>query len=87
MKKVFMTVAMVMAFVATFMVGYNKGTEAPREVVDDFTIMETYISEEFGDSYRGELVVRDLTDNKVDFNVYTSSGIQLTSVSVARYSM
>lgn len=86
MAKIIRFITLVMAFVSAFGLGYIKGMEVPQIVVDDYTIMTTYVSEEFGDGYRGELNDENISDNKCEFDVFTSSGTYLTHTSVERYS-
>ena len=86
MKKVFITVCMVIAFVATFMAGYIKGTDVPQTVVDDYTIIHEYVIDNFGEDYKG--VINDIKvdgDNRCEFHVYDATGMFVTSVSVERY--
>lgn len=86
MKKVFMTIAMVVAFVATFTIGYINGTKVSKTVVDDGTIIHEYVMYNYGEGYEG--VINDIKvddDNRCEFHVYDATGRFVTSVSVERY--
>ena len=86
MKKVIMTIVMGLAFVATFMLGYIKGTSVPQKVVSDDALIHTYVNENYGEDYYG--VINDLSvdgDNRCEFHVYDEDDTIVASVSIERY--
>lgn len=85
MKKALVVFMTGVAMMATFMVGYIKGTEVPQKVASDDTIIHEYVMANYGEDYEG--VINDIDvdgDNRCEFHVY-KDGIYVTSVSLERY--